>query len=142
MEGKGEEEAEKRQDLVRKLVKDVVHCDITQEQPIVPGYDQHYDVVISSLVLQSVAKSPDEYVTYTSRLKNLVKPGGTLILYGIENKNGYYVVGDNKFQDLHVTTKFMITTLVEARFTDIIVDRFIPCVPDKIFSFIKCRRRV
>ena len=70
-----------RQALVRKLVKAVVHCDIAQEPPIEPGYDKVYDVVISSVVVESAARNLDEYVIYLSRLGGLVKPGGMLMMY-------------------------------------------------------------
>ena len=39
MEGKGEQEVKERQELVCKLVKAVVHCDITQDPPIDPDYN-------------------------------------------------------------------------------------------------------
>ena len=42
LEGKGEQEVVERQNLVRKLVKAVVHCNITQDPPIERGYDQLY----------------------------------------------------------------------------------------------------
>ena len=48
LEGKSEKEAEEREDQVRKLVKAVVHCDISEEPPIEKGYNCTYDVVISS----------------------------------------------------------------------------------------------
>ena len=51
----------KRQTLVRNLVKAVVKCDFTQDPPIEPGYEQPYDVVMSSFCIGSVIKSNDEY---------------------------------------------------------------------------------
>lgn len=142
LEGQSEKEAKERQELVRKLVKAVVHCDITKDPPIEPAYDQLYDVVISSLVLESVAKSHDEYVTYLHRLGKLVKPGGVLMMYTIESKTGFYVVGDIKFQDLHVSAEFIKSILMKGGFIDVTVDRFFPGVPNKIFSFLKCKRSV
>ena len=46
--------------------------------------------VISSLVIESVARYIDEYATYVSRLGTLVKPGGVVMMYEIENKSGFY----------------------------------------------------
>ena len=51
LEGNGEEEVAKRQTLVRNLVKAVVKCDLTQDPPIEPGYEQPYDVVMSSFCI-------------------------------------------------------------------------------------------
>ena len=140
LEGKGEKEVKERQEQVRALVKAVVHCDITHVPPIESGYDQLYDVVISSLVSELVACNVDEYVAYVSRLGTLVKPGGLIMMYQIENKTGYYVVGDYKFQDLPVTAEVSMSTLQDAGFHDLTVDKFLPDIPTKIFSFIKGTR--
>ena len=48
VEGKSEKEAVERQELVRRAVKAVVHCDITQNPPIEKGYDQEYDELTMS----------------------------------------------------------------------------------------------
>ena len=114
LEGKSEKEVKERQDLVRKLVKAVVHCDITQEPPIDPGYDKVYDVVVSSKVVESVARNLDEYVIYLSRLGGLVKPGGMLMMYTIENKTGIYNVGGINFRNLPVPVEFTVSTLKKA----------------------------
>ena len=126
-----------RQDLVRKLVKAVVHCNITQVPPIEPGYDKVYDVVVSSKVVESVARNLDEYVIYLSRLGGLVKPGGMLMMY---NKTGFYNVGGMKFRNLPVPVEFTVSTLKKAGFINIAVDKFFPDDPNRIFSFLKCER--
>ena len=80
LEGKGEKEVEERQEEVRRLVKAVVHCDLTQDPPIERGYDQQYDVVMSSLCIDAVAGTREEYVQGVKKLAKLVKPGGILLL--------------------------------------------------------------
>ena len=138
LEGKSEKEVKERQDQVRKLVKAVVHCDITQDPPIECGYDQLYDVVICSLVMEGSARNHDEYVSNVVRLGKLVKPGGLIMIYGIENKVGYYMVGGRKFPNVHVTAEFAVSTLQEAGFVEITVDKCFPAeTSDKIFRFIQ-----
>ena len=66
LEGKGEKEVGEREEQVRKLLKAIVHCDVTQDPPIERGYDQLYDVVTSSLVMESTARNHDEYVANIS----------------------------------------------------------------------------
>ena len=70
LEGKGEKEVTERQEKVRNLVK-VVHCDLRCDPPIQQDYNQLYDVVISSCVLETVAHTHEEYKTYASRLGEL-----------------------------------------------------------------------
>ena len=136
LEGKSEKDVEIRQDKVRKLVRAVVHCDISQNPPIERGYDCLYDVVISSLVIESVAGNSSEYVTYLTRLAALVKPGGLLMLYGIDSKFGSYRVGDCNFRQHTVKAEFSISTLQGAGFVNFTVDKFFPDDPNKIFSFV------
>ena len=140
LEGKSEKEAEEREDQVRKLVKAVVHCDISKDPPIEKGYNCVYDVVISSIAVESAASTVSEYVTYLSRLGTLVKPRGLLMLYTIENKTGIYQVGDHYFCNLPIKAEFSVQTLKEAGFVDLSVDRFFPDDPNRIFSFVKGTR--
>ena len=138
LEGKGEEEVQERQQRVRKLVKDVVHCDITKDPPIESEYDELYDVVICCLVLEGVSQSHNAYVANTSRISRLVKPNGLMLLYGIENKLGYYYVGDRKLKNLHVTHEFALSTLRDAGFSDITIDTYSPTDdPNRVYRFIK-----
>ena len=141
LEGKGEQEVVERQELVRKLVKAVVHCDITQDPPIERGYDQLYDVVISSFVLESTARNLDEYASNTSTLGKLVKPGGLILIYGVENKLGYYESGDRKLPNITATAEFTVQALKDAGFCNLSLDTFLPSDdPHRIYRFIKGTR--
>ena len=141
LEGKSEKEAVERQEQVRKLVKAVVHCDVTQDPPIEQGYDQLYDVVISSLVMESAARNHDEYVANIHRLAKLVKPGGLILYYGVENRLGYYSVGDSKFSNVLTVAEFAASAFQDAGFSNLTVDKFAPSgEPNKVFRFIKGTR--
>ena len=88
LEGKSEQEVRERQEKVRKLVKAVVHCDITQDPPIDPDYNQCYDVLSLSLVIEGVANNLDEFRSLLGKVCKLIKPGGMMFYYGVENKLG------------------------------------------------------
>ena len=139
LEGKGEKEVEERQEKVRKLVKAVVHCDISHDPPIERGYDKLYDVVMSSNVIEAVAHTPNEYVALMSCLGRLVKPGGLLIVYSAVN-NQFYAVGDFKFRDLPVSSDLTMTAIKEAGFYDMSVDKLVQ--HQKTFMFTKGTRSV
>ena len=115
LEGNGDEEVAKRQTLVRNVVKAVVKCDLTREPPIEPGYEQPYDVVMSSLCIEAVIKSNDEYQNMLTKLVSLVKPGGHLLLYGVEvqGDGGYYVVGDENFSSVGPSLEFAMHAMLE-----------------------------
>ena len=115
LEGNNEEEVAKRQMLVRNLVKAVVKCDLTQDPPIEPGYEQPYDVVMSSLCIEAVLKSDDEYQQLLAKLVSLVKPGGHLLLYGVEHHGGAgcYMVGNETFKSTGTSLEFAMHAMVE-----------------------------
>ena len=115
LEGKGEAEVAMRQTLVRNVVKAVVKCDLTRDPPIEPGYEHTYDVVMSSLCIEAVIESNDEYPQMLAKLVSLVKPGGHLLLYGVEvqGEGGYYVVGDETFSTVGPSLEFAMHAMVE-----------------------------
>ena len=119
LEGENEKEVKDRQEKVRNLVKAVVHCDLTCDPPIEQSYNQLYDVVISSFVLESVAHTHDEYKICATRLGKLVKPGGVILIATVENNIGYYVVGEKRFKNVPVTADFVVKTFQSIGFCDI-----------------------
>ena len=71
VEGNGGEEVAKRQTLVRNLVKAVVKCDLARDPPIQTDHEQSYDVLMSSLCIESDVKSNDEYRHMLAKLVSL-----------------------------------------------------------------------
>ncbi len=93
LEGKSETEVVKRQELVQKLIKAMVYCDITRDVFIEKGFEGPYDVVIALLCLENVATNLEEYGTYFKRVLSLVGEKGYIILYGFTHERsgyGYY----------------------------------------------------
>ena len=136
--------AKEREELMRKVVKAVVHCDLTHDPLIQKGYDEVYDVVMSLLAIDTVPKTDDEFVTLLCRVGNLVKLGGTILLYFAENVSEYYV-GDAKFYSFTVTVETAVTALAKAGFKDIETsDKYYSRFPhekqDYTFFFLKAIR--
>ena len=124
LEGKGEEEVKKRQERVCKVVKAVIHCDLTQDPPIENGYVQLYDVVICSLVLEIAAKNHEEFYANAVRVSKLVKPGGHMLIYHSveEDKSREFAVVDGKkFHDLWVPVDVLLNAFKSAGITDLVV---------------------
>ena len=89
LEGKSEMEALKREETMRKVIKTIVDCDITKDQPIAEGFEGPYDIVTSSLALESGCKTHADFKAAVKKLLTLLKCGGHLLLYaGIRNKEG------------------------------------------------------
>ena len=118
LEGGGEEQVKERETKVRKLIKGLVHCDIRKDPPIQQGYDTQYDVVMCSLVLEGASSTQEEYCSNVARLVQLVKPGGSIFYYGVENKIGYYTIGDRSFPNIHITDELALKAFRDAGVDD------------------------
>ena len=128
LEGKGAdlEEVMERQALVRKLVEDVVPCDVTRDPPIHASYDREYDVVISSLCVCCASQNEEEYCRNYSNLSKLVKPGGTLMSLDLEAERcetEVYTVGNDQFVSLGIKSSLAEKAFKEAGFTDVSIQR-------------------
>ena len=122
LEGGSDEAVEKRKQEVRKLVKGIAHCDLSQDPPIEKKYNKLYDVVITSYVLESTATSDEEYFSMMSRICNLVKPGGTLLVMVIENTPSYKV-GDLLFKGFSVSCDTALKAIRECGLNDLHCDK-------------------
>lgn len=140
LEGKGEQETKERQDLVRNVVKDVVHCDINNDPPLDGGYNQMYDVVVCSLVLEGASNSRQEYRSNASHLAKLVKPGGSLFLYSVENKNGFYSFGNRRLPNIHICNECWLSAFTDAGFAKTVIKTAPTTDPNRQYRFLHCRR--
>ena len=122
LEGRDEEEVLQRKQSVRNLIKGFAECDISQNPPIEDNYNKHYDVVIASYVLESVATTNDEYVTLMSRVSSLVKHGGYFLLYGVEHHKRY-IIGDHTFYTFPVSSSVSKDALGKCGFSIITTDK-------------------
>ena len=145
LEGKAEEEVEKRQELVREVVKAVVPCDLTQDPPIEGGYDKEYDVVLCCLCVAAASQTSEDHFQGIAKLGKLVKPGGILLIYEPEMETcsqGAYYFGESSFAYYAVTREFITKALKSAGFTEISVKS---CNHDEKrkslgFMFMQCKK--
>ena len=133
LEGLGEEEVAKRQEDVRTLVT-VVKCDIYQDPPIQSGYEGPYDVILSSLCLESACTSVEDYAVAVSRLSTLLKPGGKIGICFIETGGDnapthFYMVGTQRFVAINITESAMRSALENAGFYNITLERQLRVIP-------------
>lgn len=134
------DEVAKREQQVRSVVKALVYCDINQDPPIEKGFDSLYDVVMCSLVVEGASKNRTEYRRNLARLGNLVKPGGKIFYYGVENKVGYYTIGDRNFPNIHIDHEFSLSAFEDAGFCDLTIKHAPICDPNHLFWFVQGTR--
>ena len=125
LEGKSEEEVQVRAQLVRKVVKAVVHCDVNRDPPIPPEYVGQYDIVTAFLSLSAACATTEDYVAALVRLHALLKSGGKIVLLNTDRKEqvtptqASYTVGSQEFFELRLSRDFISKSLEQAGFCDI-----------------------
>ena len=127
LEGKSEEEVPIRAELVRKVIKAVVPCDVHSDSPIPSQYVDQYDIniVTEFLCLPAACATKEEYIAALFRLCALVKPGGTILLCELEGKEEEaptptsYHVGSQIFSDLQISKEFKSMMLKQAGFSNV-----------------------
>lgn len=89
------EQACKRiEEQIRKSVKDVIHCNVLNEEVIDKKYSQEpFDLILSSLTLETAAADFDAYCKCLGNIKRLLKKGGKLILMSLTQCSGWTVKG-------------------------------------------------
>ena len=129
LEGKSFEDAAEREERVRRVVKAVVRCDVTQDPPIQKGYEGPYDIVICCLCLSNACRTKVDYLNAVSKIATLLKLGGVLLLSTIESENldgslEVYTCGTNKhYHALRLNQVFVLETLEQVGFDDITAKR-------------------
>ena len=136
LEGKAEQQVAEREERMCSLIK-LVSCDIALNPPIEKGYEGPYDIVISSLCLNTSCENMDEYRASVAKLSSLVKPGGLLLIFSTEQlpeeEPSYYLVGSQYFYDLKLTYDDVVSAIKEAGLNILSVDHlsevsFVPAI--------------
>jgi len=120
LEGKSEKEVPIREELVRKVIKAVVPCDVNRDPPIPSQYVDQYDIVTDFMCLCAACATRKDYVAALIRLHALLKTGGRIVLYTPEFKAtsipATYPVGPHEFFDLGLPKDLILKSLEEAGF--------------------------
>ncbi|KAM4016818.1 nicotinamide N-methyltransferase-like isoform 1-T3 [Anomaloglossus baeobatrachus] len=101
LEGNGEDYNKKAEKL-RSKVKEVLKCDALKRKPFDPVVVPPVDCLISCLCLEAPCKDIKSYCEALKNLKDLVKPGGRLLILSVLNAT-FYNVGKKYFASM--TTK-------------------------------------
>lgn len=116
LEGKdtSQESIRAREALIRERVTRVLRCDTTQSTPI-EGMGHDYDVLISNLCIEAVAKDRAQWTQYLSNAGSLLKSGGKLVMAAVRGGRAYSV-GDVVFHVLPIFEKDFEDALPQAGF--------------------------
>ena len=97
LEGRSEQEARERKEILRRSVKDVAYCDIEDDPPITTKFPGLFDVIIENGALAAASHSQDAFERGVAKLAAFLKPGSTLLMITRINHDQSYLTEDTYF---------------------------------------------
>ncbi|CAN2391872.1 NNMT/PNMT/TEMT family [Pristimantis euphronides] len=91
------EDIEKKAEKLRSKVKEVLECDALKRNPYDPIIMPPVDCLLSTLCLELPCKDIKSYCEVLTNFKDLIKPGGHLIVLGTMNAT-FYHAGKKRFR--------------------------------------------
>ena len=94
LEGRSEQEARERKEILRRSVKDVAYCEIEDDHPITTKYPGLFDVIViieTGALASAHSQDVHGFEHGVAKLAALLKPGGTLLMITlICHQNNYF----------------------------------------------------
>ncbi|XP_063799282.1 indolethylamine N-methyltransferase-like [Pseudophryne corroboree] len=112
LEGNRENYEEKAEKL-RSKVKQVLKCDALKSNPYDPLVLPPADCLLTCLCLEAPCEDMESYCNVLKNFKNLLKPGGHLLVLSMLNATFYYV-GNKRFTCLYITKNDMEMAFIKA----------------------------
>ena len=143
LEGRSEKKVRGREEELRRVIRAVVSCDISQESAIQNGYEGPYDIVVSCTCLEVACATKADFAAAILKLSKFLKPDGMiLVLISLPKpgvKDDFYKIGSNKYYCLLLDEDFIRDCLRQAGFCNVDI-RPLPIFPqgplmkfDKVF---------
>ncbi|KAK3743243.1 hypothetical protein QZH41_005617 [Actinostola sp. cb2023] len=138
IEGKATDEVDKRESEVRDKIRAIVPCDVKAANPLqIPDnlstkYGPPFDVVSTSLCLEAVVESEQEYKDHVAFLAKMLRPGGYLMMHGVLEQT-FYTVGE-KFYTFPLTREMVLDSMKDAGLKDVVIDLASSHFPDEAFN--------
>ncbi|XP_075460172.1 nicotinamide N-methyltransferase-like [Ascaphus truei] len=92
----------KKEDKLRRTVKQVLTCDVLKSNPFEPDVLPPVDCMLSCLCLEAPCKDIESFRNTLKNFHDLIKPGGHLIVLSVLNSS-FYFVGQKCFSSMTLT---------------------------------------
>ena len=105
-----------RADELKRKIKSIVPCDVNKAPIVQLDTDdvaKQFDVVSTSLCLESCVSSEVHYKNIIAELCKLLKPNGYLFMNGVL-EGTFYFVGEEKLHNFPLTEKMVKEAMIEA----------------------------
>ncbi|XP_044134392.1 nicotinamide N-methyltransferase-like [Bufo gargarizans] len=107
------ENYEKKAEKLRSKVKEVLKCDALKRNPFDPIVLQPADCLLTCLCLEAPCEDIKSYCNVLKNFKDLIKPGGHLVILSVLDATFYYV-GDKYFSSMTTRKEELEQALKEA----------------------------
>ncbi|KAG9462909.1 hypothetical protein GDO78_022840 [Eleutherodactylus coqui] len=107
------EDCEKKAEKLRTKVKEVLQCDALKRNPYDPVVLPPVDCLLSTLCLDVVSKDMKLYVDVLKNFKDLIKPGGHILVLGTINAT-FYHAGKKRFSVMPMNKDLLEAAYKEA----------------------------
>ncbi|CAI9571094.1 unnamed protein product [Staurois parvus] len=107
------ESCKRKEEKLRRTVTKVLKCDALKKKPYDPVEMPQADCLISCLCLEGPCKDVESFTHVLRNFKDLIKPGGHIIIQSVLNSS-YYYVGQKKFFSLAITKEELEKAFKEA----------------------------
>ena len=118
----GDDAWREREELLRKRISSIIACDISWDYPLAVKQEPAFEIVSTSLCLESGCPTYIKYKEGIKKLVGLLKPGGFLLMIIVERET-FYVDGKKKWSTLYLTLEQVKEALAEAGITVIVAER-------------------
>ncbi|XP_069802517.1 nicotinamide N-methyltransferase-like isoform X2 [Dendropsophus ebraccatus] len=107
------ENYEKKEEKLRSKVKEVLKCDALKRNPYDPVVLQPADCLLTCLCLEAPCEDIKSFCNVLKNFKDLIKPGGHLLILSVLNSSFYYV-GKKYFSSMYTKKKELEEAFKEA----------------------------
>ena len=118
------EDIESRMKMMRRKINKFFLCDAYQENPLGSKYRNHYNLISTNFVVDSITTSRETWKQLMKNVCSMLRKDGSLILTSLKEAE-YYTIGDKKFPAVYLTEKDLEITLKNLGFQDLLI-RSIP----------------
>lgn len=106
-----------RENLMRRKIKKITHCDAFNKDPMGKEYRNYYDVINTNFVTESITSSKKTWEKLVSNICSMLKKDGVLVMTAIKGAK-YYRIGDKRFPAVPVTEDDLIRVLTRLGFQE------------------------
>ncbi|KAM9299367.1 nicotinamide N-methyltransferase-like [Gastrophryne carolinensis] len=114
MEG-NRQSCEEKAEKLRSKVKQVIKCDVLKNNIFEPLTLAPADCLLCCLCLEAPCKDMDSFCNVLKKFRDLINPGGHLIVMSMLNSKGY-CVGQKRFNVLYMTEEALVKAFKDAEY--------------------------